>query len=117
MFARFTEFVAMVALSSTLRGWTALESFGLRYSEAVEFVSRGRTRPVTSGSLTRWMRFNDAAVLEELFLTGDPNRPPRVHIVVADSAPLADSDFIGSLPYPRFSTIGQDHPEIPTRWV
>lgn len=117
MFASFTEFVEMAALWSTLRGWTILESFGLRFFDAVEFVSRRRTRPVTGGSLTRWTRFDDAVVLEEPFLTGDPDRPPRVHVVVADPALLAGSDFVGSLQYPRFSTIGQGFPELPARWV
>ncbi|WP_017238223.1 hypothetical protein [Streptomyces sp. SS] len=117
MFANFTEFVEMVALWSTLRGWTVLESFGLRYSDAVEFVARGRARPVTGGSLTEWVRFDDAVALKEPFLTGDPARPPRVHVAVADAALLAGSDFVGSLPYPIFSTIGQDFPDLPARWV
>ncbi|MDQ0931372.1 hypothetical protein [Streptomyces turgidiscabies] len=117
MFADFTEFVETVALWSTLRGWTGLESYGLRYFDAVEFVSRGRTSPVTGGSLTRWTRFDDAVVLEEPFLTGDPDRPPRVHVVVADPALLAGSDFVKSLPYPMFSTLGQGFPELPARWV
>jgi len=117
MFADFAEFVETVALWSTMRGWTAVESYGLRYSDAVEFVSRGRTRPVTGGSLTRWTRFDDAVVLEEPFLTGDPDRPPRVHVVVADPALLAGSDFVKSLPYPSFSTLGQEFPELPSRWV
>ncbi|MEV7277542.1 hypothetical protein [Streptomyces sp. NPDC093111] len=117
MFAGFTEFVETVALWSTLRGWTALTGFGLRYDDAVEFVSEGRSRPVTGGSLTRWTRFDDAVVLEEPFLTGDPDRPPRVHLVVADPAPLAGSDLVGSLPRPLVSTVGQEFPELPARWV
>jgi len=72
---------------------------------------------VPGGSLTRWTRFDDAVVLEEPFLTGDPDRPPRVHVVVADPALLAGSDFVKSLPYPIFSTLGQGFPELPARWV
>ncbi|WP_069766808.1 hypothetical protein [Streptomyces sp. LUP30] len=117
MFAGFTEFVETVALWSTLRDWTVLQGFGLRYSDAVEFVSRGRTRPVTGGSRTRWTRFDDAVVLEEPFLTGDPDRPPRVHLVVADPALLAGSGLVASLPYPTISTIGQGFPELPARWA
>ncbi|MGW7428293.1 hypothetical protein ACWGIN_01960 [Streptomyces sp. NPDC054861] len=117
MFAGFTEFVDSVALWSTLRGWTGLQGFGLQYTDAVEFVSRGRPRPLTGGSLTRWTRFDDAVVLEEPFLTGDPGRPPRVHVVVADPALLVGSDLVGSLPYPSFSTIGQGFPELPARWI
>ncbi|MFI8186920.1 hypothetical protein OG539_02290 [Actinacidiphila glaucinigra] len=117
MFAGFTEFVETMALWSTLRGWTVLRGFGLRYFDAVEFVSRGRSSSVTGGSLTRWTRFDDAVVMEEPFLTGDPDRPPRVHVVVADRALLAGSDFVGSLPYPSLSTLGQGFPERPARWV
>lgn len=117
MFAGFTEFVETAALWSTLRDWTVLQGFGLRYSDAVEFVSRGRTRPVTGGSRTRWTRFDDAVVLEEPFLTGDPDRPPRVHLVVADPALLAGSGLVASLPYPTISTIGQGFPELPARWA
>lgn len=117
MFAGFTEFVETAALWSTLRDWTVLQGFGLRYSDAVEFVSRGRTRPVTGGSRTRWTRFDDAVVLEEPFLTGDPDRPPRVHLAVADPALLAGSGLVASLPYPTISTIGQGFPELPARWA
>ncbi|GAA2773859.1 hypothetical protein GCM10019017_17640 [Streptomyces showdoensis] len=116
MFAGFTEFVETVALWSTLRGWTVLTGFGLRYADAVEFVSRGRTRPMTGGSLTRWTRFDDAVVLEEPFLTGDPDRPPRVHLVVADPTPLTGSDLVGSLPYPMVSTVGEGFPGLPAGW-
>ncbi|MGW7357393.1 hypothetical protein ACWGI0_12370 [Streptomyces sp. NPDC054802] len=117
MFASFTEFVESVAQWSMLRGWTGLQGFGLRYSDAVEFVSRGRTRPVTGGTLTRWTRFDDAVAVEEPFLNGDSDRPRRVHVVVADPALLAGSDLVASLPLPSFSTIGQGFPELPARWI
>ncbi|MET9953439.1 hypothetical protein ABZ135_18070 [Streptomyces sp. NPDC006339] len=116
MFAGFMEFVESLALWSTLRGWTVLSGFGLQYSEAVDFISRGRLRPVTVGSLTRWTRFDDVAVLEEPFLTGDPGRPPRVYVMAANPALLMGSDLVGSLPYPSISTIGQGFPEPPERW-
>lgn len=117
MFADFAEFMETVTLWSTMRGWTAMESAGLRFSDAVEVISRGRLHPVTGGSITRWVRFDDAAVLEEPYLTGSSGRPPRIHVVVADPELPARSGFVESDPHAKFSTVGRGFPDLPPRWV
>ncbi len=65
---------------------------------------------MTGGSITRWVRFDDVAVLEEPFLTSSPGRPPQIHVVVADPELPALSGLVESDPYARFSTIGLGFP-------
>jgi hypothetical protein len=117
MFVDLAEFVEAAAVWSTAQRWTCYK----RLSQPADgIVTRiGQLIPVRyqGGSLTRWTCFDGIVVIEEPYLTGLRDRPPRVHLLAADTRLDMASEIVATEPHVSQELVGRDFPSIPHRWI